>query len=161
MASLRLVIGTQECPAQEDTHPYRDLPGGFSQHLRGALFSPWIIGGNLMTPWEACIVGAEWAHEWSRWCTTTNPLKTPAAQYDAVPLEGSDTPTRPQPTLIRGVGPERPWDAEITEWLQAASQPHTGWWGDVFSLLWAPVPPLARATHRQHTPRRGDTCMGA
>ena len=38
VASLRIANGTLECHLQEDPHPYRDLPGGFSKHLRGALF---------------------------------------------------------------------------------------------------------------------------
>ena len=63
VASVRLVNGTPECPTNEDPHPYRDLPGGFSKHLRGALFPPWVIGRNSMTAREAHIVGAEWAHE--------------------------------------------------------------------------------------------------
>ena len=70
-ASLRIVSGTLACPLQEDPHPYRDLPGGFSKHLQGALFAPWIIGRGSMTTWEAHIVGAEWAREWSLWCATT------------------------------------------------------------------------------------------
>ena len=56
VASLQIVDGTLECPPQEDPHPYRDLPGGFSKHLRGALFPPWIIGRHSMTAWEAHIV---------------------------------------------------------------------------------------------------------
>ena len=43
VASLCAVNGTLECPPQEDTHPYRDLSGGFSKHLQDALFPPWII----------------------------------------------------------------------------------------------------------------------
>ena len=38
VASLRLVNGTLELPAQEDPHLYQDFPGGFWKHLRGALF---------------------------------------------------------------------------------------------------------------------------
>ena len=49
LPSFRMVNGTLECPPQEDLHPYRDLPRGFSKHLRGALFPPWIIGRNSMT----------------------------------------------------------------------------------------------------------------
>ena len=64
LASLRVVNGTQECPPQEDPHPYRDLPGGFSKHLQDPLFPPWIIGRGLMTAWEARIVVEEWAREW-------------------------------------------------------------------------------------------------
>ena len=61
MASRRIVNGTLECPLQEDPHPYRDLPVGFSKRLQDALFSPWIIGRSSMTAWEARIVGEEWA----------------------------------------------------------------------------------------------------
>ena len=42
--------------------------------------------------------------------------------------------------MICGAGPERPWDAATTEWLQAAPEPHAGWRGDVSSLLRAPLP---------------------
>ena len=41
-----------------------------------------------MTAWEAYIVGAEWAREWSQWCATTRAPGTPTPQYAAVPLEG-------------------------------------------------------------------------
>ena len=61
VASLRVMNGTLECPPQEDPHPYRDLPGGFSKHLQDALFPRWIIGRRSMTAWEAGIVGEEWA----------------------------------------------------------------------------------------------------
>ena len=71
VASLRIANGTLECPPEEDPHPYQDLPGGFWKHLQGALFQPWIIGRSSMTAWEALIVGAEWAREWSCWCATT------------------------------------------------------------------------------------------
>ena len=43
VASLRLLSGTLECPTKEDPLPYRDLRGGFSKHLRAALFPPWFI----------------------------------------------------------------------------------------------------------------------
>ena len=143
VASLRLVNGTLECPPQEDPHPYRDLPGGFSKRLRGALFPPWIIKGQFMTPWEAHIACAEWAREWSRWCAPTRAPGTPTPQYAAIPLKGWGLHTRPRPTVIRGEGPERLWDAATTEWLQAAADPHTGWRGDLSSLLRAPPPPRA------------------
>ena len=87
LVSLCIVSGVLECPPQEDPHPYRDLPGGFSKHLQGALFPPWMIGHNSMTVWEAHIVGAEWARELSRFCATTRALQTPVPQYAAVPLE--------------------------------------------------------------------------
>ena len=147
VASLRLVNGTLECPAKEDPHPHRDVPGGFSKHLRGALFPPWVIGRNSMTAWEARIVGSEWAHEWSWWCATKRTPGTPATQYAAVPLEGWGPHTQPRPRVIRGAGPERPWDAKTTEWLRAALEPHTGWRGDVSSLLRAPLPPPRLVLH--------------
>ena len=111
MASLHLVSGTLECPTQEDPHPYWDVPRGFSKHLRGALFPLWIIGCNSMTAREADIVGAEWAHEWSRWSTTT---RSPATQYTAVPLEGRGPHTRARPTVLHGAVSWRLWDAETT-----------------------------------------------
>ena len=43
--------------------------------------------------------------------------------------------------MIRGAGPDHPWDAATKEWLQAAPWPQTGWTGDVSSLIRAPVPP--------------------
>ena len=61
VASPCVVNGTLECPPQEDPHPYRDLPVGFSKHLQDALFPQWIIGRGSMTAWEAAIVGEEWA----------------------------------------------------------------------------------------------------
>ena len=82
---------------------------------------------QFMTAWEAHIVGAEWAHKWSRWCATTRTRGTPATQYAPVPLEGWGPHTRPRPTVIRGAGPERPLDAETTEKLRPAPEPHTGW----------------------------------
>ena len=78
VASLRVVNGTLECQPQEDPHPYRDLPGGFSRHLQDALFPPWIIGRGSMTAWEARIVGEEWAREWGPWCAATRAPETPA-----------------------------------------------------------------------------------
>ena len=141
MASLRIVNGTLECPPEEDPHPYRDLPGGFSKHLQGALFPPWIIGRSSMTEWKAHIVGAEWAREWSLWCVTTRAPGTPAPQYAAVPLEGWGPHNRPRPTMNRRAGPDHPWDAEAAEWLRAAPEPHVGWSWDVSSLIQAPLPP--------------------
>ena len=61
--SLRLVNGSLDFLAQEDSHPYRNLPWGFYKHLRGALLPPWIIGRNSMTAWEARVVGVEWMRE--------------------------------------------------------------------------------------------------
>ena len=141
VASLRVVNGTLECPPQEGPHPYQDLPGGFSRHLQDALFPPWIIGRGSMTAWEARIVGEEWAREWGRWCAATRDLETPAQQYAAIPLKGWGPDTRPRPTVIRGAGPDHPWDAATGEWLQAAPVPQTGWTGDVSSLVRTPVPP--------------------
>ena len=140
-ASLRLVNGTLECSPQEDPHPYQDLPRGFPKSLRGALFPTWVIRRNCITAWKAHILGAEWAHEWNRWCRTTQKPETPAMQYAAVPLEGWGPHTRRGLMVILGVGPERPWDAETAEWLQAAPEPQTGWRGDVSSLLRASLPP--------------------
>ena len=141
VASLRVVNGTLGCPPQGDPHPYRDLPAGFSKHLQDALFPPWIIGRGSMTAWEARIVGEEWARQWERWCAATRASETPAQRYVAIPLEGWGPHTRPRPTMIRGAGPDHPWDAATKEWLQAAPGPQTGWNGDVSSLVKAPVPP--------------------
>ena len=110
--------GTLECPPQEGPHPYRDLPGGFSKHLQDTVFPPWIIGRGSMTAWEARIVSEEWAREWGRWCAATRAPQTPAQRYDAIPLEGWGPDTRPRPTVIRGAGPDHPWDAATGEWLQ-------------------------------------------
>ena len=141
VASLRVVNGTLECPPQEGPHPYQDLPGGFSEHLQDALFPPWIIGRGSMTAWEARIVGEEWARDWGQWCAATRALETPAQRYAAIPLKGWGPDTRPRPTVIRGAGPDHPWDAATGEWLQAAPGPQTGWTGDMFSLVRTPVPP--------------------
>ena len=141
VASLRVVNGTLECPPQESPHPYQDLPGGFSRHLQDALFPPWIIGRGSMTAWEARIVGEEWAREWSRWCAATRAPETPAQQYAAIPLRWWGPDTRPRPTMIRGAGPDHPWDAATGEWLQAAPGPQTGWTGELSSLVRTPVPP--------------------
>ena len=135
-----IVNGNLECPPQEDAHPYRDLPGGFSKQLQAALFTPWIIRCNSMTTWEAHIVGAEWAREWSRWCATTR-AETPVPQYAAVPLKGRGPNTRPRATMIHGAGPDHPWDAADAEWLRAVAETHAGWGGDVSSLIRAPLPP--------------------
>ena len=141
VASLRVVNGTLECPPQEGPQPYRDLPGGFSRHLQDALFPPWIIGRGSMPVWEARIVGEEWAREWGRWCATTCAPETPAQRYAAIPLKGWGPDTRPRPTMIRGAGPDHPWDVATGEWLQAAPGPQTGWTGDVSSLVRTPIPP--------------------
>ena len=111
VASLRAVNGTLECPPQEDAHPYRDLPGGFSKHLQEALLPRWIVGRSSMTAWEARIVGEEWVREWGWWCAATRAPEPPAQRYAAVPLKGSGPHTRPRPTMIRGAGPDRPWEA--------------------------------------------------
>ena len=94
-----------------------------------------------MTAWEARIVGEEWAREWGRWCAATRAPETPAQRYAAIPLRGWGPDTRPRPTMVRGAGPDRPWDAATGEWLQAAPGPQTGWTGDVSSLVRTPVPP--------------------
>ena len=160
VASLRVVNGTLECPPQEGPHPYQDLPGGFSKHLQDALFPPWIIGRGSMTAWEARIVGEEWAREWSRWCAATRAPETPAQRYAAIPLEGWGPDTRPIPTVIRGAGPDHPWDAVTGEWLQAAPGPQAGWNGAVSSLVRTPVPAPHRPSRRQRTQGYGDTPMG-
>ena len=119
----------------------RTCRGGFSKHLQDALFPPWIIGRGSMTAWEARIVGEEWAREWGRWCAAMRAPETPAQRYAAIPLKGREPDTRPRPTVIRGAGPDHPWDAVTGEWLQAAPGPQTGWTGDVSSLVRTPVPP--------------------
>ena len=53
VTSLRIINSILACPQQADPHPYRDLPGGLSKHLQGALSPPWIIGRSSMTAWEA------------------------------------------------------------------------------------------------------------
>ena len=73
--------------------------------------------------------------------TTARPPGTRAAQYAAVPLEGRGPHTQPRPTVIHGAGPKHLWDGETKEWLRAAPKPHTGWRGDVLSLVWAPLSP--------------------
>ena len=135
------MTGTLECPLHEDPNPYQDLPGGFSKHLQDALFPPWIIGRGSMTAWEADIVGEEWARQWGRWCAARRAPETPAQRYTAVPLEGWGPHTRPRPTMIRGAGPDHPWDAATEEWLQATPGPQARWTEDVFSLIQAPIPP--------------------
>ena len=141
VASLCVVNCTLECPPQEGPHPYQDLPGGFSKHLQDTLFPPWIIGRGSKTAWQACIVGEEWAREWCRKCAVTRAPETPVQQYAAIPLEEWGPDTRPRPTVIRGEGPDHPWDAATGGWLQAAPGPLTGWTGDVSSLVRTPVPP--------------------
>ena len=141
VAALCLVNGTLECPPQESPRLYRDLPGGFSKHLQDALLPRWIIGRGSMTAWEAHIVGEEWAREWGRWCAATGATETPAQWYATIPLEGWRPHTRPLPTMIRGAGPDPPWDAVANDWLQAAPEPQAGLSGDVSSLIRAPIPP--------------------
>ena len=43
--------------------------------------------------------------------------------------------------MIRGAGPDQPWDAATGKLLQEAPGPQTGWTGDVFSLVRTPVSP--------------------
>ena len=152
MASLRVVNGTLECPRQEDPHPYQDLPGAFSKHLEDALFPLWIIGRGSMTAWEASIVAEECAREWGRWCAATRAPVTPAQRYAAIPPEGWGPHTRPRPTMIRGAGPDHPWDAAAKEWLQAAPGPQASWNGDVSSLIRARIPPCV-VLHTAHVLR--------
>ena len=141
VAFLRVVNGTLECLPQEDPHSYRDLQGGFSKHVQDALFPQWIIRRGSVTAWEARIVGEEWARKWGRWCAATRAPGTPAQQYAAIPLKGWGPHTRLRPAMIRGAGPDHPWDAAAKEWLQAAPEPQAGWSGDVSSLIRAPIPP--------------------
>ena len=160
VASLRVVYGTLECPPQEDPNPYRDLPGCFSKHLQDALFPLWIVGRGSMTSWQARIVGEEGARERGRWCAATRAPEIPAQRYAAIPLEGWGPHTRPRPTMIRGAGPDHPWDAAAQEWLQAAPEPQAGWNGDVASLIQAPIPPRIFLPHRKRAPGHRDTHMG-
>ena len=87
------------------------------------------------------MVGEEWAREWGWWCAARRAPETPAQQYTAIPLEGWGPDTRPRLTVIRGAGPDHPWDAATEEWLPAAPGPQTGWTGDVSSLVRTAVPP--------------------
>ena len=96
---------------------------------------------RIKTALGARIVGEEWAFEWGRWCAATRAPESPAQGYAAIPLEGWGPDTRPRPTVIRGAGPDHPWDAATEEWLQAAPGRQTGWTGDVYSLVRTPVPP--------------------
>ena len=86
-------------------------------------------------------MGEEWAREWGRGCAATRAPETPAQRYAAIQLEGWGLHTQPRPTMIRGAGPDHPWDAAAKEWLQAAPGPQAGWNGDVSSLIRAPIPP--------------------
>ena len=157
MAFLHLVHNIFECPSQEDPYPYQDLPGDFSKHVRSALFAPCLIGRNPMTAWEARIVEAERVRTWSQRCAATFPPETPTAQYAACTLEELGLQTRLRPMVIRGAGSERPWDAEATEWLRAAPEPHMRWRSGV---SFRPPPPSC-ATHGQYTPGHGYTFVGA
>ena len=86
-------------------------------------------------------MGEEWAREWGHRCAASHAPEAPAQQYAAIPLKGWGPNTRPKPTVIRGAGPDHPWDAATGEWLLAAPGPQTGWTGDVSSLVRTPVPP--------------------
>ena len=152
LASLSIGNGTLECPPQEARHPYRDLPGGFSNLLQDALFLPWIIGRGSMTACAAGKVGEEWARKWGQWCAATHAPGTP--------FEGLGPHTRPRPTMIRGAGPDHPWDAAAGGWLQATPGPHAGWNGDVSSLIRALLPPPPRTPRCQRAPSYGDTHIG-
>ena len=105
-------------------------------------------------------MGEEWAREWGRWCAATRAPETPAQRYAAIPLEGWGPHTRPRPTMIRGAGPDHPWDAATKEWLQAApGATNTVEWGRVLANPSASPPPH-RPPHRQRAPSHGDTHMG-
>ena len=160
VASLFLVNGTLECPPQGDPHPYRDLPGGFWKNSQDALFQRWIIGRGSMTAWEARIVGEEWAREWGRSCPATRAPETPAQRYAAIPLGEWGPHTRLRPTMIRGAGPDHPWDTAAKECLQTAPEPQAGRSGDVSSLIRVPFPPPHRPPHHQPARSHGDTHIG-
>ena len=87
-------------------------------------------------------MGEGWPREWGRWCAATRAREALAQWYAAVPLEGWGLHTRPRPTMIRGAGPDHPWDAAAEEWLQAAPEPQVGWSGDVSSLIRESLRPL-------------------
>ena len=55
-------------------------------------------------------MGAESAREWGPWCAATRAPEAPAHQHAAIPLEGWGRHTRPRRTMIRGAGPDHPWD---------------------------------------------------
>ena len=76
----------------------------------------------------------------------------PRQRYAAILLEGWKPHTWPRATMIRGAGPNHPWDAAAEKWLQGAPQPQVGWSGDVSSLIRAPLPPPHRPPHRQRAP---------
>ena len=65
----------------------------------------------------------------------------PRTAVRVIPLEGWGPHTGPRPTLIRGAGPDHPWDAATKEWLQATPGPQAGSTRDVSSLIRAPIPP--------------------
>ena len=65
-------------------------------------------------------MGEERAREWGHRCTATRAPETPTQRYAAILLEGWGVHTRPRPTMIRGAGPDQPWDAVMKDWLQAA-----------------------------------------
>ena len=67
--------------------------------------------------------------------------ETPAQRYATIPLEGWGRHTQLRPTMVRGAGPDHPWDAATKKLLQAAPKPQTGSNGEVSSLIRAPVPP--------------------
>ena len=168
--------GTLECPPQEGPHPYQDLPGGFLKHLQDALFPPWIIRRGSMTAWEARIVGEELGARVEPVARRHARPGDPCATIRRHTLEGWGPDTRLRPSVIRGAGPDHPWDAATGKWLQAAPGLQTGWTGDVCSLVRTPVPPRtvlhaanvlrateirkwghATATVRWHPPRPRDS----
>ena len=105
-----------------------------------------------MTAWEARIVGEEWALEWGGWCAATRAPETPAQRYAAIPLEGCWPGTMSRPTVIRGAGPDHPWDAATRE--KAASGPGAANRMDGGRVLTRQEasPPPHHPSRRQRTP---------
>ena len=62
-------------------------------------------------------MGEEWARQWGPWCAATRAPETPAQRYTAIRLEGWGPHTPPRPNMIRGAGPDHPWDAATEKWL--------------------------------------------
>ena len=113
-----------------------------------------------MTAWEARIVGEEWAREWSRWCAATRTPETPAQRYAAILLQGWGPNTRPRPTMIRGAGPDHPWDAGDGGMAAGGPGAANGMdWGRVLTRqVTRPAPHCP--SRRQRTPGYGDTHAG-
>ena len=106
-----------------------------------------------MTAWGARIMDAEWACKWGRWCAATRALEGPAQKYATILLEGWGPLTRQRPTMIRGAGPDHPWDAAAEGWLQAAPEPQVEWSWEVSSLIRAPLPPPRIVLHKANVLR--------